>query len=394
MRLLLPLLTLLLTACSATQEVAQKQEITVATFNVSMEARNYTNDSDNKALSSGPQLLMQHLASGEHAQIRNIAEIIQHHQPDIILLNEFDFIDSPKLGIQAFIKNYLNKSQNGAKAIDYPYIFYGQTNTGLTTSFDLDNNGKHQRFGADAHGFGLYNGHYGMVLLSRYPIINKDIRTFQRFLWADMPGALKPVNPDGTAFYDDWEWQNLRLSSKSHWDIPVNVNGKTVRVLASHPTPPVFDGEEDRNGKRNHDEIRFWLDYTTPGSGDYIYDDRGVYGAMESGASFVIVGDQNLSPDRKNELEPVIKKLLESPQINNSFTPQSKGGETNRKDNPYAKYHTAGWAARADYVIPSKNLTVLDGGVFWPEKSDALYRLIKDRASSSDHRLVWLKLAL
>ena len=29
------------------------------------------------------------------------------------------------------------------------------------------------------------------------------------------------------------------------------------------PTPPAFDGEEDRNGRRNHDEIRFWVDYVS-----------------------------------------------------------------------------------------------------------------------------------
>ena len=34
-----------------------------------------------------------------------------------------------------------------------------------------------------------------------------------------------------------------------------------VHFLVSHPTPPTFDGAEDRNGTRNHDEIRFWADY-------------------------------------------------------------------------------------------------------------------------------------
>lgn len=62
----------------------------------------------------------------------------------------------------------------------------------------------------------------------------------------------------------------LRLSSKSHWDLPDYVGDRVVHVLAAHPTPPVFDGPEDRNGLRNADEIRFWADYvagpTPPGS--------------------------------------------------------------------------------------------------------------------------------
>jgi endonuclease/exonuclease/phosphatase family metal-dependent hydrolase len=379
----------------STQELRAAETITVASFNVSMEAGNYVNSQNKGDIDLGPQVLMTHLADGNNQQIRNIAEIIQRTAPDIILLNEFDFIDSPKHGIQAFISNYLNKPQNSSPAIDYPYVFYGPSNTGLASTFDFDNNGKRDRFGADAQGYGLYTGQYGMVLLSKYPIVNKGIRTFQRFLWVDMPGALQPINPEnGKPFYNEWEWENLRLSSKSHWDIPINVNGKTVRVLASHPTPPVFDGEEDRNGKRNHDEIRFWLDYITPKKGDFIYDDRGVYGGLEEGASFVILGDQNASPDRKNDTKSVITELLESDQTNNTFAPQSEAGKNNRPDNPYAKHHTASWAARADYVIPSKDLKINQGGVFWPTKDDPLYRLVKDRASSSDHRLVWLELTL
>jgi len=49
----------------------------------------------------------------------------------------------------------------------------------------------------------------------------------------------------------------LRLSSKIHCDIPVDVRRQKVHVLASHPTPPMFDGAEDRNGRRSSDEVRF-----------------------------------------------------------------------------------------------------------------------------------------
>ena len=67
----------------------------------------------------------------------------------------------------------------------------------------------------------------------------------------------------------------MRLSSKSHWDVPVTVGAHTVHVLASHPTPPTFDGPEDRNGRRNHDEIRFWADYISSLRSGYIVDDAG-----------------------------------------------------------------------------------------------------------------------
>ena len=67
----------------------------------------------------------------------------------------------------------------------------------------------------------------------------------------------------------------LRLSSKTHVDVPVATSAGTLHILASHPTPPVFDGPEDRNGRRNHDEIRLFADYVDPDRSAYLVDDRG-----------------------------------------------------------------------------------------------------------------------
>ena len=60
--------------------------------------------------------------------------------------------------------------------------------------------------------------------------------------------------------------------------------------------PSCYSGPEDRNGKRNHDEIRFWADYIG-GRVDpsYIYDDAGLHGGIR-GEYFVIVGDMNADP--------------------------------------------------------------------------------------------------
>ena len=381
---------------AASPDKAAEPTLKVASFNVSMEARNYVNEREQPALiQQGPQILMRHLATGAHPQIRNIAEIIQRVRPDIILLNEFDYIDNPKLGVEAFINNYLAVGQQGAQPIDYPYYYVAPSNTGIPTTFDLDNNGVAERFKADAYGFGYYPGHYGMVLLSRYPIMSESVRTFQHFLWSDMPNALAPIDPATNApFYPDVVWQNLRLSSKSHWDVPISVAGQTIHVLASHPTPPVFDGDEDRNGRRNHDEIRFWLDYVTPQQGEYIYDDRGTRGGLADAANFVIMGDLNASPDRIHATDSVIAALLASPRVNDGMIPRSDAGAARRPDNDYAQYHTASWGARVDYALPSANLRVIDAGIFWPAPDEPLYRLIDGRAQSSDHYLVWSEIVL
>ncbi|MGV2338699.1 MAG UNVERIFIED_CONTAM: endonuclease/exonuclease/phosphatase family protein [Planctomycetaceae bacterium] len=88
----------------------------------------------------------------------------------------------------------------------------------------------------------------------------------------------------------------FRLSSKSHWDVPVEIGNHVLHVLASHPTPPAFDGAEDRNGRRNHDEIRLWHDYLTPEASSWIQDDSGKSGGLPADASFVILGDLNADP--------------------------------------------------------------------------------------------------
>jgi len=233
-----------------------------------------------------------------------------------------------------------------------------------------------------------------MALLSKYPLDMKEIRTFQLFKWNDMPNALKPFDPETKKpWFSDEAWLDMRLSSKSHWDIPVNVNGKTVHILASHPTPPVFDGPEDRNGKRNHDEIRFWHDYIS-NTASYIYDDKGKKGGLKNDQAFIILGDQNASSVDGDAMVSAITSLLSHENILDT-KPESLAGKLHKKDNPHAKNHTAHWGMRADYVLPSRqSFKVIDSAVFWPQTTEETYRLIKNRAASSDHRLVWVDLEL
>lgn len=367
-------------------------DVTFATFNVSMEAQNYLA----KGESGDATVLAELLKTGKQPQIRNIAHIIQLIRPDVLLLNEFDYIADSKLGIEAFITNYLNKAQGNSAAIDYPYFYYSTVNTGQPSPFDLDNDGIASGTGADAWGFGLYPGQYAMVLLSKHPIDYANIRTFQHFKWKDMPGFTATLKADGSPWYSAEAWQLMPLSSKSHWDIPLRINGSVVHVLASHPTPPVFDGAENRNGKRNHDEIRFWSDYLTPAQSAYIYDDNGGTGGLEDNARFVLLGDQNASADGEGDaFGDAITTLYQHPRINSSMPPKSKGGAEHSPGNSKAAFHTASWRMRADYVLPSKaGFTVIDSGVFWPEKANPLNALVGSRGASSDHRLVWVKLTL
>lgn len=71
----------------------------------------------------------------------------------------------------------------------------------------------------------------------------------------------------------------------------IEVNGEIIYVLVSYFIFLVFDGDENINGRRNYDEIWFWVDYIIFGVGDYIYDDKGNLGGLNFGNFFVIMGD-------------------------------------------------------------------------------------------------------
>jgi Endonuclease/Exonuclease/phosphatase family len=366
------------------------------------------------------------LSNPNNAQANAVAEIIQRIRPDVLLINEFDYYaptpehpEGPL--VEAFRDNYLALPHNGAAPIEYPHTFVAESNTGITSGFDLNNaNGYVSTVGAfgygdDSFGFGAFPGQFGMAVYSRFPISTKDIRTFQHFLWKDMPGAKLPDDPTTPGVTADWytpaELAVFRLSSKSHWDVPIKIRGTTVHFLVSHPTPPVFDSVEDRNGTRNFDEIRLWADYITPGSAsDYIYDDDGVHGGLAAGALFVIAGDQNSDPLDGDSIDGAIQQLIEHPLVNVSFTPSSAGGpeaavlqggaNATHLSNP--AFDTADFAdgapgnLRADYVLPRENMTIRDGAVFWPVQADRLLFPLTGvfPFPSSDHRAVWLDLVV
>ncbi len=130
-------------------------------------------------------------------QIRNVAAIIQHEKPAVLLMAEFNNDGEGKdvAAITGFRLNYLavpqslNSIDGGdlQEPIAFPYFENYATNTGLQSGYDLDRNGSIG--GAnDAWGYGTYHGQYAFALISQFPIDKENTRTFQNFKWSDMPG--------------------------------------------------------------------------------------------------------------------------------------------------------------------------------------------------------------
>lgn len=362
------------------------------------------------------------LQNPENPRLRKAAAVIQHLRPDILLVNEmtYDLPGAPNVPDDA------NPGQNGQRFVDHFLAiaqadslspiryepFMAPVNTGLASGFDLNNDSAvvtdyptpappqpsgtpvpqtpaGRAYGNDAWGFGVFPGQYGMALFVRdgLEIVRDAVRTFRLFRWSAMPDALRPINPEtGASWYSDAEWARLRLSSKSHWDVPVRLpDGRVVHVLASHPTPPGFDGEDNRNGYRNHDEIRFWADYLSQRS--YIVDDSSRAGGLRNDALFMVMGDQNADPDEGDTYQQPIRLLLDHERVQGDVVPTASfQGQAAYPD--LDPDDTAVWGLRVDYVLPSVGLPVAGSGVWRPVGADTT------GVPVSDHFPVWVDLAL
>lgn len=345
-----------------------------------------------------PGQLKRDLSSGRDTQIQNVAAVIQRVRPDVLVLCEFDYDSEGRL-LDLFEGNYLAKGQHGEQAIRYPYRLAFPSNTGVLSPADFDGDGA-IKLPNDAYGFGRYEGQYAFAILSKYPIDDENLLSYQEQRWADIPDAKIPVKENGKPYYDQKAWDVFRISSKNHVTIPIRMPaGKIIHTVIAHPTPPVFDGPEDKNGLRNYDEIRLLKDIVNNES--YLKSDQGKRGGLQDDVSFVVLGDLNADPIDGDSAPGAISQLLDDPKINQTVSngnliPKSKGGKIyNRRktDKADPAFDTAFFGARIDYVLPSKNLKATNSGVFWPAEDEDLYDIVKNK-KASDHLLVWVTVEL
>ncbi|MFG0285875.1 MAG: endonuclease/exonuclease/phosphatase family protein [Phycisphaerales bacterium JB039] len=393
------LAALLATLALAGGVLAQDVTIRVATFNVE-------------------DLRTSELVRNDVPRAQRLAETLQRLRPNIVLINEIAYDlpgapDCPPEGegrnARRFVEHYLSFAQaEGLEPLRYT-AFMAPVNTGMPSGFDLDNDGQTvtefpapgrakadgsypeapaeaRAYGNDCWGFGTFPGQYGMALLvdERLEILTDEVRTFRKLPWNYMNGALLPETESGEPWYSEEELVYMRLSSKSHWDVPVRLpNGSVVHLLCSHPTPPAFDGPEQRNVRRNHDEIRFWNDYLS--SASYIVDDDERPGGLLRGQAFIILGDLNADPDEGDAMTESLDDLLANRRIDARLVPMA----TEPVDGLDAD-DTAQWGRRVDYILPSTNLLPLEAGVW---RTAPLERAGQS-GFPSDHFPVWMKLTV
>lgn len=332
---------------------AVAETLRVATYNVELHR-------------DGPGLLLRDIWKGDD-QARAVARVIAHMAPDVILLLRVDY-DRGGLALSALADLVAEAGE------DYPHRFALRPNTGRLADLDLNGDGKIS-LPDDGQGWGQFAGHNGMALLSKFPIRTDGVRDFSGFLWADLPDANLPVKADGRPYFPDAVLQAQRLSTVGHWEVPVDTPAGPLHLLAYHATPPVFDGPEDRNGRRGGDETRFWAQ---------LLDGRLSFPPPQW--PFVLLGGSNIDPKRGDGDHAAMSTLLAHPDL----------------QDPLPGLDTVDWSGvvdpaqmRVDYVLPAADLTVTGQGIFWPDPDDPLHALLgEDGRGASRHRLVWVDLAL
>ena len=317
----------------------------------------------------GPGLLLRDLAGKGDAQTRAATAVIAALDADILLLTGMDY----DAGLQALAALQARLAVAGTP---YPHAFALAPNTGVATDLDIDGDGR-RRGPRDAQGWGRFAGASGMAILSRLPVDAAGAVDHSARLWRDLPETLSPDPPEGPLAAVQ------RLSTTGHWQVPVRLpDGRALTLLAWSATPPVFDGPEDRNGRRNHDEAAFW---------HLLIDGR--LDRPPPAMPFVLLGDAQLDPLDSNGRAGAMRAILSHPAITD---PQPRGthgrNEAQQQGDPALDtvlYRFGG--LRVGYVLPSADLAIAASGVIWPAPDDPLW---PDLQTASRHRPVWVDVVI
>lgn len=308
----------------------------------------------------GPGLLLRDIHKGTDAQIGAARDIIEEVAPDVLVLTGFD-TDAEGRTLFAFADMF---------EMRFPHRFTQVGNEGRATGVDMDGDGL-SGTARDTQGYGNFSGNAGMAVLATEPYPLTLEQDFTELLWRDLPdNALQDDTlPDGVA-------EIQRLSSAGHWV----VRAGSMQLLVHAGTPPVFDGPEDRNGRRNHDETALWLHVLDGALGTPVKE------------PFVIAAKANADPLDGDGRPEAIAALLAHPRLQDP-KPISQGAadEATPDHRGDPALDTANWDdpdpgnLRVDYILPSKSFEVLDAGVMWPADGSPA-------AQVSRHGLVWVDL--
>ncbi|WP_425040301.1 endonuclease/exonuclease/phosphatase family protein [Primorskyibacter sp. S187A] len=309
----------------------------------------------------GPGILLRDILRERGDDLVAARAVIAQVAPDILVLSGID-TDAEGRTLAAFA-DFLG---------GYPNQLTKVGNEGRLSGLDLNGDGR-RNTAQDTLGFGNFPGNGGLAVLAREGMALSLEQDFTGLLWRDVPEAmLAPgVLAEGAEAIQP-------LSSTGHWV----VRAGPLALLIHGATPPIFDGPEDRNGRRNHDEAALW---------SHVLD--GHLGQPITGP-FALMAKVNADPVDGEARNGAIQRLLADPRLQDP-KPTSLGAvqEATPGHRGDPALDTANWDEpapgnlRADYILPSVDLDVLDAGVMWPAPGSEVAQL-------GNHGLVWVDVRL
>lgn len=384
---------------SKKEQRSEKESLRVATVNAGL------SEDEEGALA-------ERLEGGQDEAAQMLARNIQKTRPDVLLITD---IDTDTHVADIFKDQYLAEAQTdgeaGSKALsplDYRYVYAASTNAGVQSGADLNGNGSTGDAG-DAFGVGHFEGQRSMILYSRYPIKQDEVRTFNDLIWSELPG-----NSLDTEKYSKLVRSVLPLNSTSLWDVPLDVDGETVHVVATGLTP---DQGEGADADRRLDQLRFLNMYLSDSDElRDLTDDAGAYGGLEKDANAVVLGalgpdaeslDDNAEQKRQDAADE-LETFLDSDELDVA-KPSSAGAQC--KDDASLQIRTildfvcatqyatriGGGTSRSDYVAAANGSTISESGI-----EAALSRAVAEKssagtssaASAGARRIVWADVTL
>ncbi|SPF81118.1 endonuclease/exonuclease/phosphatase family protein [Pseudoprimorskyibacter insulae] len=292
----------------------------------------------------GPGLLLRDILASENG-VDCAAKAIARARPDVITLTKFDY---------DFAGQNLTALARSMSAYDHilPHHYSALGNAGWPSDHDLNGDGR-ILLPDDGFSYGWFPGEGGMAVLSRWPLT----------LHADLSGLVWQGFPNAQVLSGELS-ASLPLSTNGHWVVQVAAP-TPFDLLVFHATAPVFDGPEDLNGRRNHDEIMLWARYLA-----------GDLSVRPSGRPVAVAGNANLDPDRGEGRRDAIATLLANPALQDPRPIGALGPAT-------ADWPSGPGALRVSYVLPPAEATVQAAGV-----ADV------PKGCDMTHRLVWVDFTL
>lgn len=295
-------------------------------------------------------------------QVKKVKEVMSNNNFDIISINEIQY-DLPNIPTDKYNTKGRNMSNfismmTGSNQWNYSF---NPANTGLNAkrnsnglyTEDIDNE-KIDRSLADQINFGILPAQYSTGAAFKFR--RKDEKVFANLKWKDFNPSIdlsKFKTPNGDSISED-----ILLFDKNFTDVTIKIDTEDVHLILLHTVPAFhFGNKYSMNYSRNADQLRF-LEWYLTGTTDIKVGKLNI-NPLKKRDYFIAAGDWNTDyTDKKNPGSAVLKSIFNKTNLWNKKHLLTCTGHN---------FEEKSFKAQLDYIVFSKNIKVLNGGLALPD---------------------------